>query len=222
MTRKRKLSSLRGFCNWCLDHKIIDRDPLSHITLGRSPQKLPHYLNIDEIISYLASLKTDFLNKPHLFRNEFLNFMTLYGCGLRVAESCTIKTQDWNKDKGYILVLGKGRKERLAILPEFANRTLIKHVHSDDPYIYGRAPLNSRTVYNWVKRRGIKAQLHKPVHPHMIRHTYATHLLKGHTDLRHLQELLGHRTLSATERYTHLDREHILKSLEDFHPLSKK
>lgn len=220
-SRRRKLSTLKNFSQWCLDQKLIERDRLRLAPSSKIPERLPEYLNLDEILIYFKSLLLDFTQEPHKYRNELLNFLVLYGCGLRTEEACHIKIKDIDFKQSRILILGKGNKERFAILPEFVKLKLEELIDPKATYLYGEKPLVARTAYNWIKKRGLKAGLHKPVHPHMFRHTYATHMLRGQTDLRHLQELLGHRSLLATQRYTHLDKDQLRQSLESFHPLSK-
>lgn len=221
-SRRRKLSALKNFSLWCLDNDLIKSDPLKSAPSSKLPERLPEYLNLDEIMVYFKSLMADYTSEPSKYKNELINFLVLYGCGLRTEEACTISTKsiDWSNSR--ITIIGKGSKERFAILPEFVKDKLQTLILNGDEYIYGAKPLIPRTVYNWIKKRGLKAGLHKPVHPHMFRHTYATHLLREKTDLRHLQELLGHSSLVATQRYTHLDKKQLLQSLEDFHPLSNE
>lgn len=221
-SRRRKLSALKNFSLWCLDNDLIQNDPLKSVPSSKLPERLPEYLNLDEIMVYFKSLLADYNSEPAKYKNELINFLVLYGCGLRTEEACTIqvKSIDWSNSR--ITIIGKGNKERFAILPEFVKDKLSSLILNGDEFIYGEKPLGTRTAYNWIKKRGLKAGLHKPVHPHMFRHTYATHLLREKTDLRHLQELLGHSSLVATQRYTHLDKNQLLQSLEDFHPLSKE
>ncbi len=219
-SRRRKLSALRNFSHWCLEQNLIKKDPLLLTSFSKIPSRLPEYLNLDEVMTYFKSVMSDFKSEPHKFKNELFNFLVLYGCGLRTEEACLIKIKEIDFENSRITIHGKGKKDRFAIMPEFLNEFFQKNINNDETYLYGSKPLNPRTAYNWIKKRALKAGLHKPVHPHMFRHSYATHLLRGKTDLRHLQELLGHSSLAATQRYTHLDREQLLSSLEEFHPLS--
>lgn len=220
-SRRRKLSALKNFSRWCLEQELIKTDPLRSAPSSKLSERLPEYLNLEEILNYLKNLQQDFESQPEKYRNEFILFLVLYGCGLRIDEACHIKLADMDWSHSRISILGKGNKQRFAILPEFALIKLEKLILEKTVYIYGDKPLLPRTAYNWIKKRGLKACLHKPVHPHMFRHTYATHLLREKTDLRHLQELLGHASLAATQRYTHLDKDQLLQSLEAHHPLSK-
>lgn len=222
VSRRRKLSALKNFATWCVEQKILTQEPSLPNSFSKIPSRLPEYLNLDEILTYFKSIDEDFKKEPDKYKNEMLNFLVLYGCGLRTEEACQIQIKDIDFKNSRISVLGKGQKYRFAIMPEFMIQFLETKITKSDKYIYGPKPLNPRTAYNWIKRRALKAGLHKPVHPHMFRHSYATHLLREKTDLRHLQELLGHSSLAATQRYTHLDKAQLLQSLEDFHPLSKE
>lgn len=226
VSRKRKISSLKGFSKWCLEQGFIDQDPTHSIASIKTPVKLPKYLNLDETLSYFKSLQQDFKSKPEQFRKEWLCFLFLYGCGLRVHEACQIKIKDIDIARKRTLIMGKGKKERFAIMPEFMITHISEALEQAQQhgwvYLYGEKALNTRTVSNWIRKRGLQAQIHKPVHPHMFRHSYATHLLRENTDLRHLQELLGHSSLASTQVYAHLDRDKLLQNLERFHPLSKK
>ncbi len=225
VSRRRKLSSLKNFSAWCVEQKLLSQEPSLPSSFSKIPSRLPEYLNLDEILTYFKSVHEDYLKDPAKYKNELLNFLVLYGCGLRTEEACQIKIQDVDFKNARISVLGKGQKYRFAIMPEFMipffKNCLKEYNPKETKYIYGSKSLNPRTAYNWIKRRALKASLHKPIHPHMFRHSYATHLLREKTDLRHLQELLGHTSLMATQRYTHLDKAQLLQSLEDFHPLSK-
>lgn len=226
VSRKRKISSFKGFSKWCFENEIITTDPGKSISSIKLPQRLPKYLNLDEIISYFQNLKADFKTDPHKYRNEWISFLFLYGCGLRIHEACQIQTSNVDLKQKRTLVFGKGKKERFAIMPEFMALAIKPHLdfaqNEQWTYIYGEKPLVTRTVFNWIRKRALKAGIHKPIHPHMFRHSYATHLLREHTDLRHLQELLGHSSLTSTQVYAHLDRDQLLQNLERFHPLSKK
>lgn len=221
-SRRRKLSALRNFSSWCVEQNLIEKDPLMLSSFSKIPFKLPEYLNLDEVLCYFKSLMADYHRQPHIYKNEVFNFLLLYGCGLRTEEACQIQVQEIDLKNSRITIHGKGNKDRFAILPAFVNDFLQKQMNRNELFLYGAKPLNPRTAYNWIKKRALKAGLHKPVHPHMFRHSYATHLLREKTDLRHLQELLGHSSLAATQRYIHLDQKQLLQSLEDFHPLSLK
>ena len=153
--------------------------------------------------------------------NSGLLFYLLYGCGLRVSEACQIRWSDVFYSKNYINIEGKGGFNRKAILPGKVKEVLQKACKGGE-FIWGEKALNPRTAYNWIRRLGTKSGLLKPLNPHALRHSYATHLLSSGSDLRVIQQLLGHKSLAATELYTHLDIHQLARSLEDHHPLSRK
>lgn len=220
-TRQRKIASTKSFLKWLLDTKGISRDLSIHLHLPKVPQKIPNFLSIDEVISILKALKT----MPHQIKwqkAEFL-FLLLYGGGLRVSEACEAQGKNLTiaKDHIQLKVVGKGDKERIVVLPEFI-RPLCSSFQKNRPYlIQGEKALNTRTAYQWIKQIGELAGLNKPIHPHALRHSYATHLLGSGCDLRILQEILGHSSLATTQKYLHLDIHQLGKELEEKSPITQ-
>ena len=149
-------------------------------------------------------------------------FFLLYGGGLRVSEACRLKAKDVDWEARVVKIMGKGGKERLAALPPQAFQHLRPLRGGGGPYLFGAKPLPERKAYDMIRNLGRRAGLLKPLHPHALRHSFATHLLSGGADLRVLQELLGHKTLAATEKYTHLDLDQLARTLEARHPLYQK
>jgi site-specific recombinase XerD len=219
-SRQRKLSCLRGFLSWAKRYQNIHWD----IVLPPSPQKrqkLPNYISVDECMSIIHYLNSPQSSLPNHWQTELL-FYLLYGCGLRVSEACHIQWQQVALAKRHIRILGKGQKERICIAPKVLVNLLLNHQGKRQPYIWGEKAFCTRTAYSRIKQLGEQVGLMRPLHPHALRHSYATHLLAGGTDLRVLQQLLGHQSLAATELYTHLDINQLAQSMERFHPLSKK
>jgi integrase/recombinase XerC/integrase/recombinase XerD len=178
---------------------------------------------VDETLAVLHSYDKKDLSLQNL-RDKAL-FLVLYGAGLRVSEACHLKWTDVKFSSRSLRVMGKGSKERLVILPSLAMEILQKlRKISANNFVFvfsgGTEALNSRVAYEWVRARGAKAQLMKPLHPHALRHSFATHLLTSGANLRTLQELLGHESLQATEKYTHLGVDHLARTLETHHPLN--
>ncbi|MEQ1724112.1 MAG: tyrosine-type recombinase/integrase, partial [Pseudobdellovibrio sp.] len=160
----------------------------------------------------------------HHIQNQKTLFLLLYGGGLRISEACNLKWSDINFKEKRILILGKGNKERYAVLPSFCMdhlNAMFKKRESKNTYVFGDNPLNTRTGYEYIRTIGASAGLMKPLHPHSLRHSYATHLLTSGTNLRTLQTLLGHESLQATEKYTHLSVDHLARLIEQTHPLRK-
>jgi len=217
-SRKRKISSLRSFLNWLKTDQQVDLQIILPVDRGHQ-RKLPHYVSVDECMSVVCHLMSLESSEKLVHHQQRLLFYLLYGCGLRVSEACQIRWQDIKLPQRTIRILGKGNKERMAILPHPVAQQL-EQENNRSTFIWGPKPLPTRTAYDRIQRLGQSVGLMQPLHPHALRHSFATHLMNGGTDLRVLQQLLGHQSLSATELYTHLDIDQLAVSMERFHPLS--
>jgi len=221
---KRQLCSLRRFVSWAEGEGF--EIPLKlHESIG-AQRKIPSYLSVDEILHIKSYLEKD-PGQPKNQGQRQLNqqrllFTLLYGSGLRVSEACFLKAQNVHWDRKEVVVLGKGGQERVAILSNYGTEQLKINQNQFDLYIWGESPLPQRTAYHRISQLGIAAGLSKKLHPHMFRHSYATHLINSGANLRVIQNLLGHKSLSATEIYTHLEHNSLARSLEKNHPLAKK
>lgn len=229
-SRNRKIATLKSFFSWLYEEKLLETDYSSRLICPKIPKKIPHFLSVDEVISVLKYLDSNpILKKNESQINELIDqktlFLLLYGGGLRISEACQLKWRDINISEKKILILGKGNKERYAVLPEFSIEHLkirkSKIVSKEAEYVFGDAPLNPRKGYELIRQLGAKAGIMNPLHPHALRHSYATHLLASGTNLRTLQKLLGHESLQATEKYTHLSIDHLARLIEKTHPLNK-
>lgn len=209
-SRNRKLAVLRGFLRWLFEQKYIEDDLALRLVSPKVPHKLPHFISVDEA---LALLKTP------ADREVRVLLLLLYGGGLRISEACQIRWRDLVEGARSLRVGGKGGKTRIVTLPILCWDSLATLPRGGD-FIFGQKPLSTRKAYDWVRKAGAKAGLMKPLHPHALRHSYATHLLTSGTDLRIIQELLGHASLAATQKYTHLQLDHLARALEKHHPLS--
>ncbi|MCB0365081.1 MAG: tyrosine-type recombinase/integrase [Bdellovibrionales bacterium] len=224
-TRQRKCATLKSFFGYLFREEVTDRDLGSQIVLPKSQQKIPHFISIDEIISLVSSIDND-IEKNHGDKTaEILKaralILLLYGGGLRVSEACNLRWAEINPSQRTLLIKGKGGKERQVVVPAVTIRSLDELDRAQE-YIFGEKPLNTRTAYSWVREWGAKAGLIKPLHPHALRHSFATHLLAGGTDLRILQEMLGHESLTSTQKYTHLNMANLSRTIESHHPLGHK
>lgn len=214
-SRNRKSAAIRGFLKWLLDKGHITEDLSLRLTGAKVPQRLPHFISVDEALALLRSLE------KQEFQLDQVLVLLLYGGGLRVSEACGLKWASLVKASRSLRIQGKGGKTRLVALPKMAWEKLEKlprrgaFVLSEN----GQA-LSTRKAYEMVRQAGRRAELLLPLHPHALRHSYATHLLTSGADLRVLQELLGHSSLAATQKYTHLSLDHLARSLEKHHPLS--
>ncbi len=229
-SRNRKIAALKSFFGWLYEQKLIDTDYSNQILCPKVPRKIPHFLSVDEIISVLKFLNKEIKDQKNaksslqLLKTKSL-FLLLYGSGLRITEACTMKWTQIRLNENKILVKGKGNKERYTIIPSFCIETLkeLKNqsLKKEEVFVFGSSALNSRQGYEWIRQLGRQAGLLNSLHPHALRHSYATHLLSSGTNLRTLQNLLGHESLQATERYTHLTVDHLARLVESTHPLSK-
>ncbi len=214
-TRNRKTATLKSFFNYLYEEQIIQQ-PLAHqLACPKIPKKIPNHISIDDVLFVIKSFEPE-------QKDELLLFCLLYGCGLRISEACHIRTADIQLNKRIIKVMGKGQKQRFVIVPEKVLSLVNEKMKKNETYIWGENPLSQRLGYEWIRQQGIKAGLIQNLHPHALRHSYATHLLTSGANLRILQELLGHQSLTATEKYTHLSVDHLARVLQRHHPLGDK
>ena len=210
----------------CVEN-ITDTNPCDHIDRPRSERKLPDTLNPKEINQIIDSVD---LSSRHGERNRTL-LETLYSCGLRVTELIELKCSKLFLDDGFLTVIGKGNKERLVPL----NKTLVKYLknyiqlvrshqniatgHEDFVFLNIRGQqLTRMMIFTIVKKQAKIAGIKKSISPHTFRHSFATHLLQGGADLRAIQTMLGHESISTTEIYMHIDRDFIREEIIQHHP----
>lgn len=217
-SRNRKAATLKSFLSWAYAEGLLERELSERITCPPVPRKLPHFLSVDEMTALLESFAKE-ERTPQSRREETL-VLLLYGSGLRVSEACGLSWKDVDLEQRLLRVRGKGSKERLVPFPDRVTESLrILRARNDGAYVFGEAPLSTRTAYNWIRTRGAAVGLLHQLHPHALRHSYATHLLSGGANLRTLQSLLGHESLRATEKYTHLGLDQLARTMEKSHPL---
>jgi site-specific recombinase XerD len=223
-SRNRKGATLKSFFSWAFREGLLETDLAFHVTCPRVPRKLPHFLSVDEVLSVLRSFDRSFNSAERPLLKEKTLFLLLYGGGLRISEACDLQWSQVKMDQKVLRVIGKGSKERLIAIPAMAMATLKtwKKESPFDKFVFGEEALNTRTAYEMIRQSGKRAGLLKPLHPHALRHSFATHLLSSGANLRTLQELLGHESLTATEKYTHLGIDQLARTMESMHPLGKK
>ena len=223
----RALSALRSFFKFLASHGLIDSNPAQSIRAPKSERRLPRALDVDQMMTLLEQPAETVIE----IRDKAM-WEVLYSCGLRVSELVGLDLNALDIANGEARVLGKGRKERLAPLGRQARELLVqwlavreKTVGSDEQAVFvsrtGRR-LSARTVQKRLRAWALKRGLDTRVHPHMLRHSFASHLLESSGDLRAVQELLGHANLSTTQVYTHLDFQHLAKVYDEAHPRAKK
>jgi integrase/recombinase XerC/integrase/recombinase XerD len=222
-TRNRKSATLKSFFNWLYENGYIAKEIAPQIMSPKVPQKIPHFLSPDEAISVLKSYSNQ--NQTNTELLDKVLFCLLYGSGLRVSEACNLSWKNVDLSGRRLLVTRKGQKDQWVPMPGLTTEVLarVKELGPHE-YVFGDKPLHTRTAYEMVRQRGVKTGLLKPLHPHALRHSFATHLLTSGADLRTLQELLGHASLAATQKYTHITTHELARMVESYHPLgsSKK
>jgi integrase/recombinase XerD len=226
-SQARILSGIRSFYQYCLIEQIVRIDPTTLLESPKLKRTLPDILSFDEIEAIIASID---LSKPEGGRNKAI-LETMYSCGLRVSEAVNLRISCLYPDAGYIRVIGKGDKERLVPIGDTAIK-YIRIYHQDIRIHVPVKPGNEDILF--LNRRGSKltrvmiflllkdlvrkAGITKNISPHTFRHSFATHLVEGGADLRAVQEMLGHESITTTEIYTHLDREYLRETLHRYHP----
>ena len=228
-TQARVLSGLKAFFKYLLLDNQIKIDPSALIESPKTSRKLPDTLSILEINSLIEAID---LSKAEGMRNKAM-LEILYGCGLRVSELTSLKISNLFLDIDFIKILGKGDKERLVPIGSEAIKFLrifieevrvhiaVKPGKEDFVFLNMRGnPISRVMVFLIIKDLAKKAGIHKSISPHTFRHSFATHLIEGGADLRAVQEMLGHESITTTEIYTHLDREYLRDTIIQFHPRS--
>lgn len=226
-SKNRKISTLKSLLGWLHSQGLIDRDLAGLLHATKVPYRLPHFVSMDEVLALLHFLRqkekaAGSESERCLAQRDLALVLLLYGGGLRVSEACHLRWANLSSDAQTMRITGKGGRERIAALPLMAAQVLLKYRRSHNgAFVFGSEPLPTRQAYEIVRRSAAQAGLLKPLHPHALRHSFATHLLSSGANLRTLQELLGHRTLQATQRYTHLNMNQLAQTLETCHPLGQ-
>jgi integrase/recombinase XerD len=222
----RWLVAVRRFFAYALGEGLVSEDPTAHLDSPRTWRSLPKVLSFQEVELLLAAPDR---NAPRGLRDAAM-LEVLYATGLRVSELCGLRLGDLHLDAGYLRCWGKGSKERVVPLGSEADATLQRYLAEGRPsllagrrtdwlFVNSRASAISRQgFWKLVKRYGIRAGIRTPLSPHVLRHSFATHLLENGADLRSVQVMLGHADISTTQIYTHVNRERLRRLYEDFHP----
>jgi integrase/recombinase XerD len=226
-SQSRIISGIRSFFKYCLLENITAADPTTLLETPKLKRALPDVLNFDEIENIIAQID---VSTPHGGRNKAI-LETLYSCGLRVTELINLKISCLYLDVDFVRVIGKGDKERLVpigssaikylkiYLKEIRVHTQPKPGQEDFVFLNKHGNKLSRVmIFLIIKELVKKADIKKDISPHTFRHSFATHLVERGADLRAVQEMLGHESITTTEIYTHLDREFLRKTLHEFHP----
>ena len=226
-SQARIISGIKAFYKYCLLENITVKDPTTLLEAPKLKRELPDVLSFDEIENIIAQID---LSTPEGGRNKAI-LETMYSCGLRVTEVVNLKLSQLYLDVGFVRVVGKGNKERLVPIGSVAIKYIniyrknirvhaaIQNGEEDILFLNRRGKRLSRVmIFLIIKDLVKKAGITKNISPHTFRHSFATHLVEGGTDLRAVQEMLGHESITTTEIYTHLDREFLRKTLHQYHP----
>jgi integrase/recombinase XerD len=226
-TQARVISGIKGFYKYLLLENITAADPTEMLESPKIGRKLPSTLSVEEIDRLIGTID---LSKPEGERNKAI-LETLYGCGLRVSELVNIRISNIFFNEGFLKVTGKGDKERLVPLGSVAQKhiriymtnirshQLVNKGHEDILFLNRRGSALTRVmIFTIIKNLALKSGLKKVISPHTFRHSFATHLVEGGADLRAVQEMLGHESITTTEIYTHLDREYLRSTIIQYHP----
>jgi integrase/recombinase XerD len=229
-SQARIISGIRAFYKYCIMEDLVTKDPTLLLEAPKLKRALPDVLSFEEIETIIAAID---LSKPEGGRNKAI-LETMYSCGLRVSEVVNLKLSNLFLDVGFIRVIGKGDKERLIPIGQSAIKYIsiyrnelrvhvpVKPGHEDILFLNRRgARLTRVMIFLMLKSLVQQAGITKNISPHTFRHSFATHLVEGGADLRAVQEMLGHESITTTEIYTHLDREFLRTTLHKFHPAFK-
>ena len=225
-SQSRIISAIKSFYKFLLIENLIQTDPSENLVSPKIGRKLPNVLTIEEVNLIINSVESNNVG----IRNKAI-IEIIYGCGLRVSELTNLLLSNLFLKQGYIKIVGKGNKERLSPIGSLATDSLndfltnvrptlkINDKFSDHVFINNRGTSLSRSmIFKMIKKYTLKANIDKDISPHSLRHSFATHLVEGGANLRAVQEILGHSSITTTEIYTHLDSDYLRSNLIEYHP----
>tara|TARA_B100001059_G_C17718199_1_gene519198 strand:- start:60 stop:956 length:897 start_codon:yes stop_codon:yes gene_type:complete len=226
-SQSRLISGLRSFFDYLIFENYLQTNPLEQIEAPKIGRKLPDTLSVSEINLILETID---LSDSNGERNRAI-IETLYGCGLRVSELTSMKISDLFFNEGFIKVTGKGNKQRFVPIGKLTQKHInlyknqvrifkkIDQKYKDTLFLNRRGKQLTRAmIFTIVKNLGEKSKIEKSISPHTFRHSFATHLIENGADLRAIQMMLGHESITTTEIYMHLDKSHLKKVIDEFHP----
>lgn len=222
----RKLAAIRAFFKYLLRQGKVAKNPAELVSTPKKEKRVPFHLTIDEVIALVETPKGAEL----LPLRDRVILETLYSCGIRVSELTGLDLTDLDLEEGLVRVMGKGNKERIVPLGSYARTAIAGYLAArgnppaDAPLLLNArgGRLTSRSVGRIVDKYILKLATVKKISPHTLRHTFATHLLEGGADLRAIQELLGHASLSTTQKYTHVSIDRLMEVYDKAHPKARK
>jgi integrase/recombinase XerC len=222
----RKLAAIRAFFKYLLRLGKVAKNPAELVSTPKKEKRVPFHLTIDEVIALVETPKGAEL----LPLRDRVILETLYSCGIRVSELTGLDLADLDLEEGLVRVMGKGNKERIVPLGSYAKKAISSYFaargnpRANAPLLLNArgGRLTSRSVGRIVDKYILKLATVKKISPHTLRHTFATHLLEGGADLRSIQELLGHASLSTTQKYTHVSIDRLMEVYDKAHPKARK
>jgi integrase/recombinase XerC len=228
---QRRLSACRSFFAWQMRRGLLGANPASGVRAPKAPRKLPNVLDPDEMTQLVEVPTDDAIGKRDRALLELM-----YSSGLRLSEVCGLRWRELDLDAGMVRVMGKGSKVRIvpvgrhactalrAWREESATANAAAHADAELPVFPGRggAPIGPRAIQLRLRQLAMRQGIFKRVHPHLLRHSFASHVLESSGDLRGVQELLGHADIATTQIYTHLDFQHLAKVYDAAHPRAKR
>jgi integrase/recombinase XerD len=230
-SQARIISGIKQFFAYLFLENEIEDDPSELIELPKIGRKLPEVLTIEEIDLLISVID---YSKNEASRNAAI-IETLYSCGLRVSELVNLKFEDLHFDKGFVRVIGKGNKERLVPVSPSVEKLVVRYRSNErmalsikkgnEKFVFLNrrgAKLTRVMIFTIIKQLALVANITKSISPHTFRHSFATHLLEGGANLRAIQEMLGHESITTTEIYTHLDERYLREAILSFHPRNMK
>ncbi|WP_454059830.1 site-specific tyrosine recombinase XerD [Elizabethkingia ursingii] len=230
-TQARWVSSTKAFYKYLFEEELIQENPTSLLEGPKLGLYLPDTLSFDDVEKLVSVID----QSTDIGQRNFCIIEVLYGCGLRVSELIDLKLSDINFNESYIRVEGKGKKVRFVPLAPYTQKILQNYIQqtrshmrvapksTDVAFLNSRGTALSRVmVFIMIKEMAAKAGIYRSISPHTFRHSFATHLLQNGADLRFIQELLGHSSITTTQVYTHLDTENLRTAIIDFHPRNNK
>ena len=228
-SQSRIISGIRSFYEYLLFEKLIKSNPLAEIEQPKTQRKLPDTLSIEEINLMVSKIEK---NKNEYYRNIAI-IETIYGCGLRVSELIHLKLSDLHLDEDFLKVTGKGNKQRLVPISQINKKCIMNYLKksrsknkinptdTDTLFLNRRGKgLTRAMIFTIVKNLTKLAGIKKNISPHTFRHSFATHLLENGADLKTIQQMLGHESITTTEIYTHIDNKALVNVMKRFHPRS--
>lgn len=229
-TQSRTISGIRAFYKYLMIEDLVNIDPTELLETPQLSRTLPDTLSQEEIKKMINAID---LSKPEGSRNLAI-IETLYGCGLRVSELTSLKISDLYFDLGFVRVVGKGSKQRWIPIGDQAMKQISNYLQNIRPHVEVKkgnedivflnrrgARLSRVMIFIFIKELAERAGIHKSISPHTFRHSFATHLVENGANLRAVQEMLGHVSITTTEIYTHLDTRLLRETIEKYHPLSR-